>query len=140
MLPQLKAAIFLVGSALTAAFIIPCGHQETLEAVAGGTVYPSGFWQISQQDKQSSINLYPFAPNGTATFTVRQSANAANKLDLIASFDNIPCSNRGPATIQFIYNNPARAGFSGNAPIEVFSVTGALPVCRSSPLYALRML
>ena len=127
----LKSALFLGVSTLALASVIPCGSQVALDAVtvAGGVVVPSGFWQIYEQDTQRSTNLFPSAPNGTATFAVSQGANAANQLDLIATFTNIP-SGQGPYQIEFLYSNPARAGYGsdGNDVIDTFAVTGALPV------------
>ena len=127
-----KSALLLGGTSLAVASVIPCANQVSLEAVASGIVVPSGFWQIFQQDQQRSTNLFPFAPNGSAQFAVSQGAGAANKLDLIASFTNIP-SGQGPYQIEFLYSNPARAGYqsSGNDNINVFAVTGPLPVCYS---------
>lgn len=127
----LKSALFLGVSTLALASVIPGGSQVPLEAVAvaGGVVVPSGFWQIYQQDTQRSTNLFPLAPNGTATFTVSQGANAANQLDLIATFINIP-KGQGPYQIEFLYSNPARAGYvsNGNDVIDTFATTGAIPV------------
>lgn len=125
----LKSALILGSSTLAIAGVLPCADQVSLEAVASGVVVPSGFWQIYQQDTQRSTNLFPNAPNGSAEFAVSQGANAANQLDLIASFTNIP-SGKGPYQIEFLYSNPARAGYGsgGNDVIDVFAVTGALPV------------
>ena len=134
----LKSALFWRVSTLALASVIPCGSQVALEAVAGGVVVPSGFWQIYQQDTQRSTNLFPLAPNGTATFAVSQGANAANQLDLIATFTNIP-NGQGPYQIEFQYSNPARAGYgsNGNDVIDTFAITGALPVRHiSMPLSA----
>ena len=125
----LKSALFFwVSSTLALASVIPCGNQVAF-AVAGGVIVPSGFWQIYQQDTQRSTNLFPSAPNGTATFAVSQGANAANQLDLIATFTNIP-NGQGPYQIEFQYSNPARAGYrsDGNDVIDTFAITGALPV------------
>ena len=127
----LKSALFLGVSTLALASVIPCGSQVALEAVAfpGGIVVPSGFWQIYQQDTQRSTNLFPSAPNGTATFAVSQGDNAANKLDLIATFTNIP-KGPGPYQIEFLYSNQDKAnyGSGGNDVISTFAITGALPV------------
>ncbi|KAL8822588.1 MAG: hypothetical protein Q9191_006678 [Dirinaria sp. TL-2023a] len=126
----LKSVLFLGVSTLALASFIPCGSQVALEAVAaaGGAVVPSGFWQIYQQDKQRSTNLFPSSPNGTALFFVSQGDNAANKFDLIVSFTNIP-NGPGPYSIEFLYSNPARAGYGsdGNDVINTFAITGALP-------------
>lgn len=132
-----KAALLLWSTSLVLGSTIPCLHQFALEVAAGGSVAPSGFWQIYQQDKQRSTNLYPLAPNGTAQFFVSQGANAQNKLDLIASFTGFP-SGQGPYQIEFLYVNPARAGYGseGNDVINVFAVTGPLPVSQpfTSPI------
>ncbi|KAL8826340.1 MAG: hypothetical protein Q9170_007444 [Blastenia crenularia] len=122
----LKPALLLGTASLALASIIPC--QVSLEATASGRVAPSGFWQIYQQDKHRSTNLYPLAPNGSAEFAVSQGANARNQLDLIASFTSIP-SGQGPYQIEFLYVNPARAGYGSgeNDVIDVFAVTGPLP-------------
>lgn len=130
----LQSALILGVSTLALASVIPCANQVALEAVvAGGSVVPSGFWQIYQQDTQRSTNLFPNAPNGTATFAVSQGDGATNKLDLIATFTNIP-KGQGPYTIKFIYSNPARAGYrsEGVDDIYTYAVTGALPVRQMS--------
>ena len=128
----LKSFLLLGGFTPALTSVIPCDHQIHLEAstLASGDVVPSGFWQIYQQAPQSSTNLFPTAPNGTASFFVSQGDNAANQLDLIATFTNIP-KNQGPYQIEFLYSNPARAGYAsdGNDVIDVFATTGALPVC-----------
>ncbi|KAL8785331.1 MAG: hypothetical protein Q9195_008675 [Heterodermia aff. obscurata] len=130
MSPLIKSSLFLGVSTLALSSVIPCGNQVALEAgaVAAGSVVPSGFWQIYQQDTQRSTNLFPSAPNGTATFAVSQGADATNQLDLIATFTNIP-KGQGPYQIEFLYSNPARAGYSsgGNDVIGTFATTGALP-------------
>lgn len=128
----LKSALLLGSHALALARTIPCADQISLEAAASGVVTPSGFWQIYQQDTGRSTNLFPFAPNGSAEFAVSQGANHANQLDLVASFTNIPCppTGQGPYQIEFLYSNPARAGygFGGNNVIDAFAIKGALPV------------
>ncbi|KAG7005442.1 hypothetical protein G7Y79_00019g046220 [Physcia stellaris] len=124
----LKSALILGGPALALASVLPCGDQVSLKALASGVVVPSGFWQIYQQDTQRSTNLFPNAPNGSAEFAVSQGSSATNQLDLIASFTNIP-SGQGPYQIEFMYSNPARAGYGsgGNDVIDMFAVTGTLP-------------
>ena len=136
MSPLLKSALLLGASAFALGSVIPC-HEQIFHdkqvffdtADSSGIVVPAGFWQIYQQDKLRSTNLFPQAPNGTATFAVSQGDNAANKLDLIASFTNVPAGH-GPYQIEFLYSNPARAGYAsgGNDVINAFAVTGDLPV------------
>lgn len=127
----IKFALLLGAASLALASVIPCAHQISLEAVASGIVSPSGFWQISQKDTNLSINLFPFAPNGSAVFAVSQDAGATNKLDLIASFTGFP-PGKGPYSIEFWYSRSGGYSFSGsNDNIEVFAIKGPLPVGRS---------
>ena len=131
----LEFALFF--STLVLASVVPCGNQVVLDAVAVAPRFlvPSGFWQIYKQDPQRSDTLVSF--NGTATFSVSQADNAATKLDLIATFTNVP-DIAGPFQIQFYYSNPDSAGYisEGNTQIYMYAITGALPVCHTKPLPA----
>ena len=135
MFSLLKFALFF--STLALASVIPCGNQVVLDAVAVAPKFqvPSGFWQIYKQDTQRSTSL--IADNGTATFAVSQDDKAANKLDLVATFTNIP-NVAGPFQFQFFYSNPDAAGYisEGNTPIYVYTISGALPVRHNKPLPA----
>ena len=134
MSPTFKSALLLASSALTLTSAIPSPNPPSLEARDCGTVVPlSGFWQIFEEDQQRSTNLYPFAPLGSAEFTVSRGNNHSYQHDLIASFNNVPCppAGVGPYSIEFLYSDPAKAeyDFSGNTLIDMFAINGALPVC-----------
>ena len=136
MSPSLRSALLLATPAIALASVFPPPHPGTLEVRDCGTeIFPSGFWQIYQEDGDRSTNLFPFAPNGSADFIVSRGNDDTYQHDLIASFDNVPCppAGVGPYSIEFVYTNPTAAqySFSGNTVIDMFAVDGPLPVSSS---------
>lgn len=141
---SLPLTLLLASHTLALAITVetPSSDLESRAAPKCSIVNPSGFWQIYSQDQQRSTDQFITNPQGAdAEFAVSQDDGKANKLDLIASFTNVPCppAGVGPYQIQFLYSNSARTGYDsgGNDVIDMFAITGALPVSGPFRLYNL---